>query len=169
MKNSEIMKKILLLVCAVALFFSCNESDLVLYEDLNNGKDAVLISQEQEEDILEMANYVKGNLSSKSSSVGTRSMPGTGYRVYMTWWWCSGSGGSCLDDLIVTPKVPNGEVINSLDLFNDTNVGKTLDSSVKSGELNLVVEKNEETKTTFLVYSNPSDPAKNMVIPLVSK
>lgn len=163
------MKKIFLSVCAVALFFSCNESDQLLYEDLNNGKDAVIISQEQEEDILNMANYVKGNLSSTRSSVGTRSMPGTGYRVYMTWWWCSGSGGSCLDDLIVTPRESYDEVVNPLDLFNDTNVGKILDSSVKSGELSLAVEKNEETKTTFLVYSNSSDPAKNMVIPLVSK
>jgi|GEM_PF-6444985 hypothetical protein len=87
------MKKILL-VCAVALFFSCDESVQVLSDDLNNGKDAVLISQGQEEEILNMANYVKGNLSSTRNSGNTQSMPpvpGTGYRVYMTWWWCSGS------------------------------------------------------------------------------
>lgn len=161
------MKKIVFLLIVVLSVSSCNKNEQFLDDAFcDNQSEQILINDEQEADILKMIDYLNN---SKNEDTRLRSdddppVDSSEHRVYLTWWWCSGTGGNCLPDLIVTKGSPTS---TSLDIFYSTVVGKILDSKVKSGEFTLEINENKKTKTTFLIYSSSSQPSKSMVIPLV--
>ena len=161
----------LILILSV-LFVSCSNDEVAHFESTELDA-SVIIKQDQLDDILDMIDYVRVNqINTRTSTRSDEPSPGTGHRVYMTWWWCSGSGGNCLSDVIITPEEPNNAIASPnklLDAFLTTEVGKLLDSYVDSGELNLDIHNNEKNKTSFLVYSNSTNSDKSMVIPLVQK
>lgn len=151
-----------------SIFLGCNKTDSLDIDAINANEAKVLIDQDNKESILKMMKYVKNDVELRSGD-SDEPIDGTGYRVYMQV-FCSGTGGNCLPDLIVKPVIqsPN-EDSDSEEIFNATEIGRILSSNVNNGSLSLTVNKNSETKTTFLIYSNPINPEKRMVIPLVQK
>lgn len=166
------MKKILFITLILAITISCNKSDSLLEEPLDKQNATVQINKDLENDILAMMNYVKSNVATTRSVDSDEPIDGKGYRVYMVA-LCSGTGGNCLPDVIVTPSIPPTSNLNlqnfSVESFNNTNVGKLLKDNVDNGNLNLKVDENKTTRTTFLVYSNPLNNSKQFVLPLVQK
>ena len=117
------------------------------------------LTQEQEAAILKMVDYVMGD-SSKKKSLWEHELgiyyDAIGYCLYDV-------KGNCLPEITVSP----GLNITRPDLeFDKTKIGQILEQHVKNGNLELKVDMNDDTKTTFRVYSNPTNQDRNMVVPI---
>lgn len=130
-----------------------NEEDIVSQDEPKTS-----LTSDQEIAILKMVDYVMGD-NSKKRSIWDYELgiyyDGIGYCLYDV-------KGNCLPEVTVSP----GLNITRPDLeFDKTKIGQILEQHVKNGDLELKVDMNDETKTTFRVYSNPTND-KNMVIPI---
>jgi len=152
-------------------YLMMNKKDDFLEEQIQTAS-SIQLDEMLENDILKMMDYVKGDNYTTRSFSSEEPIDGTSYRVYLGP-ICSGSGGNCLPDVVIISqprtRSSNVKLRNSIDLFKETDIGKKLNQNVENNSLNLEIKESIETRTVFLLYSNPKEKAKSMIIPLVEK
>ena len=164
------MKKISILIILLGVLISCNEKDDFVQNQIQ-AEASIQFDEIFENEIFKMIDYVKTNDLTTRALETNGTIDGQTNRKYISGLGdCYDVRGNCLPDLIVKPKELttradlSTDVEDKLKLWNSTKIGLLLSNEVKSKKLNFnyIVNSNG----LFLIYSNPNDPTRDMVIPL---
>lgn len=164
------MKKISILIVLLGVIISCNKSNDFL-EDQIQISTSIQLDEMLENDILKMMNFVKFSDLKTRSLANDDPVDGNANRKYVAGLGdCYNIPGNCLDDVIITPQHPttrtalNDEVNDKIKLWHSSKIGSLLSNEVKSKSLNFSYIANPNG--LFLIYSNPYDSTRDMIIPI---
>ncbi|MFA5555271.1 MAG: hypothetical protein WDA68_12085 [Phycisphaerae bacterium] len=164
------MKKISILIVLLGVLISCNKNDDFV-EDQILTETSIQLDEMFENEVLKMMDYVKSSDLTTRALGADDTIDGQTNRKYVSGLGdCYNVRGNCLPDLIVTPQQPttraalHADVNDKLKLWNSSKIGIVLSNEVKNKNLNFNYIAN--SNGLFLIYSNPNDPTRDMVIPL---